>query len=260
MRAVDPPDVVRDQYQDWSWTPAWSYRDAVTAWRLCSAAGEVRFLKVRAAGDQPSLADEDVRLRWAASRLPVPTVVASGADCDVGWLVTAGLPGRDATAPELRADPARLVPELARALRRLHGTAVDGCPFRLSVADALATVRRRVAAGIVDVAELHEEYRHLSPEAALSVVEELAPEDEDLVLCHGDYTFPNVLLEDGRVTAYLDLGELNVADRWWDLAVATWSTTWNAGPGWEPTFLEAYGAELDERRMAFWRLVYDLIS
>lgn len=260
MRAVDPPDDVRAQYQHWSWTPAWSYGDAITVWRLCSAAGEVRFLKVRAVEEEPSLADEEARLRWAASRLPVPTPIASGTDGDVGWLVTAGLPGRDAIAPELRADPAQLVPELARALRRLHDTPVDGCPFRMTVEDALATVRRRVAAGTVDASDLHEEYRHLSPEGALTVVEELAPADDDAVLCHGDYTFPNVLMEDGRVTAYLDLGELNVADRWWDLAVATWSTTWNAGPGWEETFLEAYGAEPDERRMTFWRLVYDLIS
>lgn len=260
MRAVDPPPGVRAHYRDWSWAPAWSYRDAVTAWRLCSPAGEVRFLKVRALEEEPSLAEEDARLRWAASRLPVPAVVASGSDGDVGWLVTDGLPGRNATAPELRADPANVVPELARALRRLHGTAVDDCPFRLSVDDALATVRRRVAAGTVDATDLREEHRHLSPDDALSVVEKLAPEDEDLVLCHGDFTFPNVLLEDGRATAYLDLGELNVADRWWDLAVATWSTTWNAGPGWEQTFLDAYGAELDDCRMTFWRLVYDLIS
>ncbi|MFP5318942.1 MAG: APH(3') family aminoglycoside O-phosphotransferase [Acidimicrobiia bacterium] len=260
MRAVDPPEALRAHYRDWSWTPAWSYRDAVTAWRLRSAAGDVRFLKVRAAGEEPSLADEESRLRWAAARLPVPTVLASGTEGDVDWLVTAGLPGRDAIAPELRAHPARLVPELARGLRRLHDTPVDGCPFRLTVDDAIAAARRRVTAGTVQVAELHEEHRHLSPNQALAWMEELAPDEEDPVLCHGDYCFPNVMVEGWRVTAYLDLGELNVADRWWDLAVATWSTTWNAGPGWEHTFLEAYAAEPDERRMTFWRLVYDLIS
>ena len=46
------------------------------------------------------------------------------------------------------------------------------------------------------------------------------PPSEDLVVCHGDYCFPNVLLDDaGAITGFLDLGELAVADRWWDVAV-----------------------------------------
>jgi kanamycin kinase len=59
---------------------------------------------------------------------------------------------------------------------------------------------------------------------------------------------------------FVDLGELAVADRWWDLAIGTWSTTWNYGPGLEPRFLAAYGAEPDPDRQAFYRLLYDLAS
>ena len=51
-----------------------------------------------------------------------------------------------------------------------------------------------------------------------------------------------------------------MADRWWDLAVATWSLEWNLGPGYEDLFLEVYGAELDLQRRNFFRLLYDLVS
>lgn len=37
---------------------------------------------------------------------------------------------------------------------------------------------------------------------------------------------------------------MGVADRWADLAIATLSTTWNYGPGWEQSVLDAYGSEL----------------
>ena len=261
MRAVDPPPGVRERYRGWSWTPAWWYGDAVAVWRLSSPAGEVHFLKVRAVGDEPALADEEARLRWAASRLPVPSVVAWGTEGDVEWLATCGLTGRDATSPELRRHPDRLLAALACGLRSLHATPFDGCPFRLTVEAAIAAVRRRVADGLAEHDDLHEEYRHLSLAQAVARIEELAPVDEDLVLCHGDYCFPNVLVEDWAVTAYLDLGELAVADRWWDVAVASWSATWNLDdPGAEQRFLDAYGIEPDLRRIEFWRLVYDLIS
>jgi len=46
----------------------------------------------------------------------------------------------------------------------------------------------------------------------------------------------------GRARA---LGALGVADRWADLAVATWSLEWNYGPGWQSVLLEAYGVESD---------------
>ena len=88
-----------------------------------------------------------------------------------------------------------------------------------------------------------------------------APDREDLVVCHGDYCFPNVLLDDaGFVTGYIDVGELAVADRWCDLAVAAWSVTWNAGPGWEELFFESYGVEPDPDRIRCYRLLYDLAS
>jgi len=56
------------------------------------------------------------------------------------------------------------------------------------------------------------------------------------VVCHGDSCPPNVLLEEGRATGYVDLGELGVADRWWDVAVGGWSVAWNFGPELEPLF------------------------
>lgn len=106
----------------------------------------------------------------------------------------------------------------------------------------------------------HAEHAEFSPDTAIEFLEQHRPRSEDLVVCHGDYCFANALIDDWAVVGYLDLGELGVADRWWDLAVTTWSTTWNLGPGWEHTFLDAYGVEEDPDRIAFFRLLYDLAS
>jgi kanamycin kinase len=91
-------------------------------------------------------------------------------------------------------------------------------------------------------------------------LEATAPDAEDLVVCHGDYCPPNVLLADGRVTGYVDVGELGVADRWWDITVGAWSAGWNFGTEYEPLFYESYGIEPDPDRIAFYRLLWECVS
>ncbi len=51
---------------------------------------------------------------------------------------------------------------------------------------------------------------------------------------------------------------LGTAGRWADLAIATWSSTWNYGPGWETPLLDAYGIPPDPGRTRYYRLLYDL--
>ncbi|MBD3162401.1 MAG: phosphotransferase, partial [Candidatus Eisenbacteria bacterium] len=146
-------------------------------------------------------------------------------------------------------------------LRAFHETPAADCPFDFRLDAALAHVRDRVEVGRVDPARhFHPEHRNLTPEQALAELQERRPSREDIVLCHGDSCLPNFLLDDHGVTGYVDLGELALADRWWDLAVATWSLDWNLGPGWEERFLAAYGVTADRDRRDYFRLLYDLAS
>lgn len=201
------------------------------------------------------------RLHWARPFLPVPDVIDTGEEDGVGWLVTLGIEGVPATEASL-GDARAVVIALAEGLRRIHDCApVDRCPFDFRLDAAFDHVRRRIATGIVDpVEDFHPEHRHLDVPAAWAALERHRPGREDLVVCHGDYCAPNILLSGGEAVAYVDIGELGVADRWWDLAVATWSVTWNFGPGHEALFLTRYGARPDPARQAFYRLLYDLAS
>jgi kanamycin kinase len=257
---VVAPESVLAVYERWRWTAVSCYPRQMT-WRLERDA-TTRYLKVGLDGDYPGLRAEAERTRWAAAHLPVPEVIDVGTDGTVAWLVTAGLDGRPATDPDL-GEPRDVVVAWAEGLRRFHELAsVGDCPFDFCPDTALDHVRRRVAAGLVDANEnFNDDHRHLaSAEAALRQLEQLRPAGEDLVVCHGDYCPPNALLRAGRVVGFVDLGELAVADRWSDLAIGTWSTTWNYGPGLETSFLAAYGADPDPDRQAFYRLLYDLAS
>jgi kanamycin kinase len=234
-----------------------------TTWRLTGPGGAVRFAKVAAgpATRTPTLRDESERMVWAAPYLPVPVVVALEEFGSSTVLVTDALPGSDATSPEWRTDMPVLVRALGRGLRRFHeAVGEEWCPFRFDLMRVLPVVEQRVRTNDVRSEAFHDEHAHLGPAEALAELESLAPVDEDLVVCHGDFCVPNVLLQAWSVSGFVDLGELGSADRWWDLAIGAWSIGWNFGPGFEPLFYEGYGIAPEPRRIRFFRLLYDLVS
>ena len=218
-----------------------------------------RFVKWAPAGSGIDLGAEAARLSWAVSVTPVPRLLSRGEDESGSWIVTAALPGQSAVTDRWKADPATAVTAIGVGLRELHRAADPAaCPFSWWAEDRLASVRKQASEGRIDPESWHPAHRPLGIRRALQLVEEIPPVDR-LVVCHGDSCAPNTLLtDDGRWSGHVDLGDLGVADRWADLAVATWSTQWNYGPGWDALLLDAYGVRPDPARIRYYRLLWDL--
>jgi len=218
-----------------------------------------RFVKWAPAGSGLDLDAEIVRLRWAVRFTTVPRVLDAGGDETGTWLVTAPLSGETAISERWKAAPAIAVAAIGEGLRALHeALPVEQCPFSWSAAGRLADAQRRALADRMDPAGRHAEHRGLSVDEALERLSAIPPVDH-AVVCHGDACAPNTLLtREGQWSGHVDLGELGVADRWADLAVATWSTEWNYGPGFEHQLLSAYGVQADPDRTRYYRLLWDL--
>lgn len=176
---------------------------------------------------------EAERLRWLAPHTSVPAVVDRGSDAAGEWLVTSALPAMSAVDARWHDDPERVVRSIGFGLRRFHDQVpVAGCPFDWSVEARLAG--------------------HGSPDLGP------VPPVDRLVVCHGDACAPNTLVDgDGQFVAHVDVGSAGVADRWADLAVASWSLDWNFGEGWGVPFFDAYGIEPDVERIRFHRRLWD---
>ena len=209
----------------------------------------------RAAG----ISAEAARLLWAAAFVVVPHVIDHHRDATGAWLATTRIPGESAISDRWKADPATAVRAIGEGLRSLHERLPTAtCPFSWSAAERVADARRRAATGELDPRRWDPIHRSLRLETALALAADIPPVDA-LVVCHGDTCPPNTILtEDGRCTGHVDLGTLGLADRWADLAVATWSTEWNYGPGWEQALLDAYGIRPDPERSSYYRLLWDL--
>jgi len=186
--------------------------------------GGAEFVKVYPDEHAHLLSAEVPRLRWAGRYTPVPRVLASGP----GWLHTARLAGRSAVDPRWADDPRTAAHAIGDGLRRFHDALpVDDCPF-----------------------------------GRPSWVPGDAPAADRLVVCHGDACSPNTLMaDDGAFSGHVDMGDLGVADRWADLAIATMSLDWNFptdGPGgFQEVLLDAYGIAADVDRIAYYRKAWD---
>ena len=126
------------------------------------------------------------------------------------------------------------MPELGRSLRRLHESLpVNECPWRWDAEGRLANLKNR---GGLDT----------PPPVLRSVV------------CHADACSPNTLLNTAGVAiAYVDLGDLGVADFWSDLAVAAQSAARNFGRGWDEELVRAYGVPMDLERIRYYQQLWD---
>ncbi|TRW88900.1 aminoglycoside 3'-phosphotransferase [Mycolicibacterium sp. 018/SC-01/001] len=181
----------------------------------------VEFVKTHPDPNARLLDDEAKRLRWARRYATVPEVLATGP----GWLHTAALAGRSAVDAAWTARPRDAARAIGAGLRALHDALpVTDCPF--------------------------------GPPSWIGCA---PPQPDRLVVCHGDACAPNTLMaDDGSFAGHVDLGDLGVADRWADLAIATMSLDWNyAGGDWQDLLLDTYGVRPDVERIAFYRRRWD---
>lgn len=253
------PDTVRALIAGQPYEVVWRNELGGLTFKVLVNNGVHQFIKWSPAGSGIDLSDEIARLTWAAPWVRVPKVIDSGSDPDGAWMITAGLPGDSAVDPRWLADPDVAVTAIGEGLRALHETLpVSSCPFSWSTDDRIADARDRAAQSRIDPDAWRADHPGLDLPAALHTAA-TPPPIEQLVVCHGDACAPNTLVgTDGRWSAHVDLGALGTADRWADLAIATWSTTWNYGPGWENHLLAAYEIDPDPDRTEYYRLLWEL--
>ncbi|WP_102194116.1 aminoglycoside 3'-phosphotransferase [Microbacterium aurantiacum] len=225
------PGHVRELSQGASLTPVWLNGIGGLTFRT----DDGRYIKWGPLDPEANMRDEAERMRWARRWIAVPEVLDQGQDAEHEWLVTIALDGRSAVDPMWADQPGTAVRAVGEALRAMHDTLpVEDCPWEWSTPVRIAGAATR---GTVVPGRLLE-----------------SPPIDRLVVCHGDACMPNTLLAaDGRWSAHVDLAALGTADRWADIAVASMSTEWNYGPGWEDALIEAYGVEPDRERLAYYR-------
>ncbi|MDW0117164.1 aminoglycoside 3'-phosphotransferase [Sporosarcina thermotolerans] len=215
-----------------------------------------QYLKVQSVHSVERLFDEKEKMKWLEGKLPVPRVLFYEMDEAYEYLLMSEIKGVNASDQSHRGDLPAMLESLGDGLKAIHCIRIDDCPFIQSLGVKVEEAKNRVANGLVDEDDFDEVRMGRK---AIDLYEELVakrPLDEELVFTHGDYCLPNVIMENQRVSGFIDWGRAGVADIYQDLALAIRSISSNFGKEYVPFFLEGYGiTELDESKVEFYQLM-----
>lgn len=147
----------------------------------------------------------------------------------------------------------------ALALKKLHDLPIKDYPIQRDLSELIQTAKNNLPD--IDIHTLEEITKERGLEATFMRLVELKPLERDLVICHGDFCMPNVLV--GEEIGFIDLGRSGVDDRYQDIALALRSLKTNIEMMHQPyieayttLFLETYGIfEIDERKREFYFLL-----
>ena len=159
------------------------------------------------------------------------------------WLLTARVKGEDCIHPQYLDDPRRLSALLGQSLRALHDAPLpEGVPNR--TAAYIDTAWENYRRGVYDATLFPDNWGYRSAEEAWAVVESTAPKLQCDTLIHGDYCLPNIILQDWKLSAFIDLGAAGAGDRHIDLFWGAWTLVFNLKTdAWRNRFLDAYGRD-----------------
>lgn len=165
--------------------------------------------------------ERDVML-WLKDKLPVPEVICHEIYNGRSYLLMSKLPGVMSCDESYLTRPQVLTEILATGLKMLWETDISKCSYDFSLDKKLEMARYNIEHGLVDIdnvePETFGENGFQSPKHLLDWLIQNRPEEE-IVFSHGDFCLPNIFIDDGKISGFLDLGKTGCADRYQDIAL-----------------------------------------
>ena len=209
-------------------------------------------------------------LNWLKGKLPVPEVLAFEKKGDYQYLLMTRIPGVMSCSEYYMEHPGELLSLLAQAFKMLWSVDISGCPKTRDLDSELKEASHRVENDFVDIDDAEPdtfgENGFENPSALLKWLEENTPEYEP-VLSHGDFCLPNIFLNDGKVSGFIDCGGTAIGDKWKDIALCYQSLKHNFDgtfggkvyKDFDPDCLFDYiGVKKDEQKLKYYLLLDEL--
>lgn len=249
------PKPLTEAISDYRWQEIFTGCSTARIFRLCKSDESCLYLKTAPHAPDRLLLQEKLRLEWLQGQLPIPRVEMFTENKGYDFLLLSAIGGVTASDDGFNADVPKLIEQLSIGLRMIHDLPIDRCPFDAALPTKIEHARERVVNGSVDENDFDASRLGRTAADLFAELLETVPDDEDLVFTHGDYCLPNILLEDWRLSGFIDWGRAGVADRYQDIALMARSVESNFGSKWVGVLFEACGIEPDYAKVGFYTLL-----
>lgn len=185
-------------------------------------------------------------LNWIDDKLPVPKVLVYTKKGRKEFLLQEKIDGEVSFSDYFYPIRDNILKLLAEGLQNIHTLEHSDFPKNLVYDNnkLLEIANQRLKNGLVEKETFDFKWQHKNEYQLLKELEEKSKEiKEELVFSHGDYCLPNIMIDNNKISGYVDWIHGGVYDRNYDLAAVIWSITWNFGEKYVQTFLDYYGNE-----------------
>ncbi|WP_159459717.1 APH(3') family aminoglycoside O-phosphotransferase [Scatolibacter rhodanostii] len=165
---------------------------------------------------------EQDMMMWLADKLPVPRVLYSKTENGISYLLMSMIDGKMSCDEDFMKKPRALIESLAKGLKMLWSVSIVDCPYDNPLDSKLKFAEYRVLNNLCNTEDAEPEtygsngFR--SPKDLLSWLKRNRPV-ENVTFTHGDYCLPNIFLQGGEISGFIDLGGSGIADQYQDIAL-----------------------------------------
>ncbi len=250
------PGILKNKVQKCIWKQITVGESGAYTFLLTAEEVPNRYLKIIPRKLMQSVESEVVLLRWLNGKLPVPEVLLHISDSEYEYLLMSEIKGICSYEHSLGSDIPEVVRLLAKGLRMIHRIDIRDCPIEQRLDMKIKKAEYRMMNGLVDENNFDDVHQGKKAADLYKELMDTRPCNEDLVLTHGDYCLPNILIDNWDISGFIDWGRGGVSDRYQDLALASRSLVYNFGARWVPLLFEEYGIEeIDYSKIRYYKLL-----
>lgn len=216
--------------------------------------------------------ENEVRVcKWLRGKLPVPEIIEYTVVEDRAYCLMTRIRGKMLCEDVYMNDPELLLGLVTQAMKLLWSVDIRECPCDNSLDIQLEMARYQVENDLVQIENAEPETfgkNGFGSPAELFCWLEDHRHEEELVFSHGDFCLPNVLADGDKVTGFIDLGRMGIADRWRDIAICDRSLrhnfegTYNGGIPYKgyssDRLLKSLGIKEDKEKWDYYILLDEL--
>lgn len=204
-------------------------------------------LKIQYIESKNNLEEEYKRLKWIEGKLNTPKAYYYNEKDNIKYLIMEYKKG----SPSFKFDDIGY--QLGKALKEIHQVNIENCPFNKYSPEQLLSNFLAKLDSIYP--EIQDNYKDETKETVIEFMKENTPTDK--VLTHGDYSMPNILINNGEIS-FIDLGELGISTKYLDIYYLMKSLKINKKEEIFEEFLKGYGIDKINNNYIKWMDLIDM--